>query len=273
MSRPRGQPTQAALAPPRPGERHVNVPLLGIVLADDGLRRRVDRFFHWPMVVLALAILPLLVLDYMLVVRPAREGVLAQDWVFWLIRGGLTLIWLAFLIEFIVKIAVAECRWEYVRRNWLDVIIIMVPLLRPLRVAVVAKTSRIFTLRGVGMKLGRSVLTVVIGMEATERLLHRLGLRLRRDRTDPRDMTRHQLTRELLRLRRLADAWEEWYQHHLARLAARGEPAREDQLPAAPAVEADPEDASPPGSGAPCARGPGMSANSATAANSGSRSL
>jgi hypothetical protein len=117
-------PHETALPPPAPGVRHVRVPLVGVVISDDDLRQRVDHYFHWPMIVLALAILPLLAIEVFR--QPTGAVKLA-------IEIGFGVIWLAFVVEFAWKIAIAESRVEYVRRNWFDVVIILLPLLRPLR--------------------------------------------------------------------------------------------------------------------------------------------
>jgi len=200
------------LPPPRPGVRHVRLWKRGIVIADDELRDRVDRFFHWPMIVLALATLPLLAIELTYLDQaPEHE----KSWLGVLCWIGFGVIWLAFLIEFIVKILIAECRVEYVKRNWLDVIIIVLPALRPLRATSIVRTSRVFQLRGVGMKCVRYLFTIIIGLETTERMLERIGWKLRRDRLDPARMTRHQLTQEVRRLRRISDAWETWYEAHV----------------------------------------------------------
>ena len=132
----------------------------------------------------------------------------------------MAVIWLAFFIEFVVKIAIAESRIEYVRRNWLDLIVLCIPLLRPLRVASLARTSRVFTLRGVGMKFLQYIFTFIIGLEATDRLLDRVGLGNRRDRNNPLQMTRYELINELKRRRKTCDAWDAWYERereHLER--------------------------------------------------------
>jgi len=204
------------LPPPRPGVRYVAVPVIQyVIIADDPLRRRINRLFHWPMIVLALLTLPALGVEFLLRPEPGT-------WLWWLNWTAIWVIWAAFLIEFVIKIAIAECRLEYCKRNWLDIIIIVLPALRPLRLAYVAKTSRVFTLRGVAMKFARYAFTIVIGLEATERLLHRFGLRLRDQRRDPADMTRHQLMTEVKQLRRLVDDWEAWYEAHQAHLEQFG---------------------------------------------------
>ena len=201
------------LPPPPPGVRYVPVPLLGLVIADDDTRHRIDRFFHWPMIVVAIVFLPLLLVEFLYLnqLRTVDEKTTTEMIIYWGAIVGLAGVWLAFLIEFIVKIAIAESRFEYVRRNWLDVIIILVPVLRPLRIASLAKTSRVFTLRGVGMKMLRYCITIVVGLEATNRMLERVGVRRKDGRTDPRDMTRHQLMHEVLQLRRQLDRWEQWH--------------------------------------------------------------
>ena len=238
------------LPPPRPGVRHVRVPVgRRIVIADDDLRTRVDRLFHWPMIILALLILPLLAIDLILLQNhPERHGTM----LWWFCVTGLAIIWLAFLVEFIIKIAIAECRIEYARRNWLDIVIIVMPMLRPLRVATVAKTTRAFTLRGVGMKFARYVFTAVIGLEATERMLQRIGIKPKVGRQDPSSMTRHQLVRELSRLRATTDAWEIWYEAQRAHIETQGDVGPLAAKPALPdAREPAGDDPEPEAAGMP----------------------
>jgi hypothetical protein len=237
LNTPAVVPHDTKLPPAPPGVRYVPVPLIGIVVATDARRDRVDRFFHWPMIVLALAILPLLVIE--LVQQP-------DGWLKRVLQVGFVVIWLAFLIEFVIKIAIAESRFEYVRRNWLDVVIILVPVIRPLRATRAVRTARIFKLRGVGMKLLRYVLSFVVGLEATERALERMGFR-NRDRTDPRQMTRHELMDEVRRLRRRVDRWEEWHEAHEEHVAEYGgaclprpKPSAQDPPESAPAPASDP---------------------------------
>lgn len=228
------------LPPPRPGVRHVRFGAVGILVADDGLRDRVNTFFHWPMIVLALLILPLLALDHLYFAKMAAEA-RTSHWLYWFIRIGFAVIWFAFLVEFIVKIVIAECRIEYVKRNWLDVVIILVPVLRPIRAAHLARTTRVFTLKGVGMKFARYVFTMVVGLEATERLLHRIGVKRSLERKAPQQMTRYQLVDEVKRLRRLTDRWEDWYAAHQAYLEATG--GRDDaEFLAPPTVDEPPDD-------------------------------
>ena len=217
-------PHDTELPPPRPGVRYVPVSFLGIVIADDELRDRVERWFHLPMLVLAFLILPLLVLEFAYFNRQHADPNYSpgDDWLYWLTHFGFAVIWLAFVAEFLVKVWIAECRLEYARRNWLDMVIIAMPLLRPLRAAMIAKTSRVFTLRGVGMKALKAVVTLIIGLEATERLLERLGLKSTSGRTPTRTMTRQQLADEVTHLRRQCDEWESWWEAHTRFIERQG---------------------------------------------------
>lgn len=209
-------PPDVVLPPPEPGVRYVRVPLrYVVVIADDRLRDRVDRFFHWPMIILALLMLPLLAWEF---ISTPQWG----TWQWWVSAIAFALIWTAFFVEFAIKIAIAECRIEYVKRNWLDVLILALPLLRPLRISYLARTSRVFTLRGVGMKFLRYVVTILVGLEATDRLLERVGVKVKKGRQDPRLMTRYQLVQEVARLRRLTDRWQDWFALHQAHIDRHG---------------------------------------------------
>ncbi len=112
-------------------------------------RARVDHIFHVPMLVLAFLILPLLALELFGDLSPIGHT---------LVEVGFWVVWLAFLVEFSIKISIAESRWQYIRRNWLDIMVILLPLLRPLRVLRVARgfqmgrSLRLLSLRAVGQK-------------------------------------------------------------------------------------------------------------------------
>jgi hypothetical protein len=187
----------------------------GIIIADDDLRERVERRFHWPMILLALAVLPLLAIE--LIKKPT--GSLA----FW-VDVGFGVIWVAFLVEFVIKIAIAESRWEYVKRNWIDLVIVVVPLLRPLRLTSLTRTIRLFKLRGVGLKLLRSAVMLFVSFEVADRLLRRFGIERAKKpaHPPPNKMTRYMLMDEVAALRTRVEQWETWYGEHTTYLEARG---------------------------------------------------
>jgi hypothetical protein len=237
-------PRGSVLPPPRPGVRHVHAARFGIVIADDALRERVNRFFHWPMILLALLVIPLLAIELLVLDRSPEAERGALGWLCWI---GFGIISFAFLAEFIIKVAIAECRIEYCRRNWLDIVIIVFPLLRPLRLTSLVRTSRLFRLRGIGMKAARCLFALVAGLDAAEPWLQRLGVKRASGEKPPDRMTRHELMDEVKRLRRVRDAWEVWHQAEQEFAASRG---LEHSRPAAPREDPAPK----PGAAVPARR-------------------
>ncbi len=157
--------------PPIPaGWRRVWVPFSGWRLVGPDERERVDRCFQTPMLVLALFALPVFTCEFWIPAGWAEKSAVA-----WTVDIAMSVIWLAFLVEFVVKISIAESRLRYVVKNWLDLIIILLPFLRPLRgVAAMrslrlARLLRVFTIRGVAMKLLHTTVAAALGLELIKR--------------------------------------------------------------------------------------------------------
>lgn len=118
--------------------------------------RRFEEYTAWPMLILSLAILPLLILPLMFDLSPGLESTFfALDWMIW----GL------FALEYGIRLYLAPAKLQFVRRNLVDLAVVIIPLLRPLRVLQSARAIRLlraaraaaFLLRGVDA--GRQVLT------------------------------------------------------------------------------------------------------------------
>ena len=78
----------------------------------------------WPMLFLALAIIPIIVVPMTVDLSPQSAALLQMaDW----------LIWAAFAIEYIVRFAIAPSKWPFARHNVLDLIVVVVPFAQPLR--------------------------------------------------------------------------------------------------------------------------------------------
>jgi voltage-gated potassium channel len=71
-------------------------------------------------------------------------------------------VWLAFAIDFVVRVVLAENRWPYMRRHWYDVALIALPMLRPLRLLRLLALARILNRSVAGSLVGR-VSTYVLG--------------------------------------------------------------------------------------------------------------
>ncbi len=205
------------------------LPRLGWQTVDRDLHRRLERAFSVPMIIIALLILPVLAADFALKDRVAESPTLAAA-----LDLGTGLIWVAFAGEFIVMVSVAEHKLRYCKQHWLDLAIILLPLiaflrsLRLLRVARLSSVTRVFRLRGV---LTRTFRALVL-LDAVQRMLYR----------DPRKRLRN--LRELLTEKEL-EVEELREQVHLL----------ERQLPAT-AKDAGVEDMSPRASGSAPVAGP-----------------
>jgi voltage-gated potassium channel len=96
----------------------------------------VERATELPMLLLALAIIPLVVVP-MVTDLPDEvdRAILVAD----------SFIWAAFALELVVKTYLSPRRLQYLKQHWFDVILVVVPFLRPLRI--VRSTRALRTLR------------------------------------------------------------------------------------------------------------------------------
>jgi voltage-gated potassium channel len=107
-----------------------------------------SRATELPMLVLAVALIPLLTVPLLLDLSASAERVLlAVDW----------FIWAVFALELVAKTYLAPQRLRYLRGHWFDVVLVVVPFLRPLRVARSARALRFLRLARVAAAGGRAV--------------------------------------------------------------------------------------------------------------------
>lgn len=108
---------------------------------------RFERATEVPLLLLALAMIPLLVVPLLVRLPGGVESSLATaDW----------FIWAAFAIEYVVRLSLTDRRWRFVRREWPDLLIILLPFLRPLRIARSAPALRLLHLARVVAVLGEA---------------------------------------------------------------------------------------------------------------------
>jgi voltage-gated potassium channel len=77
---------------------------------------RLTKALEWPMAVLALAVVPALLLDEGASTPQVHAAATAINW----------FVWLTFCAEYLARFAVAPERQSFVRRSWLDLLIIVV---------------------------------------------------------------------------------------------------------------------------------------------------
>jgi voltage-gated potassium channel len=161
------------------------LPRIGWANVDHQLRSRVERGASIPMLVIALMVLPLLAAEHYL-----EPQIRSSAWLLFVVKASAGLIWMAFTFEFVLMLSLSDRKWRYARQHWLDALIVCLPLIdflpalrlgrllrlgRISRLQQLAKTLRVFRLRGTAMRLWRAILLLkvidrVIGGRPEKRL-------------------------------------------------------------------------------------------------------
>ena len=113
-----------------------------------------ERRAEMPLLFLALAFL-------VAYAWPVLDPRLSSDLATTLRVAGWT-VWVAFAVDFAIRIALADPRWSYVRSHWYDLALIVLPMLRPLRLLRLLALARIMNRSATGSLIGR-VSTYVVG--------------------------------------------------------------------------------------------------------------
>lgn len=135
------------------------LPLAGWQEVNDELVARVTKSFGAPMIAIALLVLPLIAAEFYW-----SESLTSNPGLSLSMHGTTGLIWLAFALEFIVMISIVQKKVRYCREHWIDIVVILLPLVAFLRVARLARlarlqqTARIYRVRGLAMRAYRAVL-------------------------------------------------------------------------------------------------------------------
>jgi len=188
------------------------LPVLGWRKANGPLRKKLERLFSVPMIFIALAILPVLLIEFGM-----RQQVLTHSWLRLALHLSLGVIWFAFAAEFIVMFSVADKKLKYCKEHWIDIAIILLPfisflrslrIIRATRVARLARVeqivrmSRLYRLRGLAMRALRAMLLLKLLNRlfriSPDKQLRRLRDELREKEADVRFL-KHQIA-ELERL-------------------------------------------------------------------------
>lgn len=185
-------------------ERKIWLPVLGWQVVGPPLRQRLERIFSVPMIVIALMILPVLLVEFTLEEQVATHVGLRA-----LLHVSTGVIWFAFAVEFLVMIAVAEKKIRYCRQHWLDLAIILLPLIsflrslrvvratrlaRLARVEQLTRMGRLYRVRGLAMRGFRALLLLELLQRmfriAPEKRLARLRERLQENEQEAAELCR-----------------------------------------------------------------------------------
>ena len=91
----------------------------------EALLLRIERLTEAPLLILSFVMIPLLV-------GPFFWELSRQEEILFLTLDSF--IWALFAVDLIIKTAIAPHRLTYIRRHWLEVLVVVVPFFRPLRI-------------------------------------------------------------------------------------------------------------------------------------------
>jgi voltage-gated potassium channel len=119
------------------------------------LSERWQRFSEWPLIVAAVLFLiayavPIINPD---LPRPMRELCYRIGWVTWLL----------FVLDYVIRLVLAENRTRYLVRHWLDLLVVALPVLRPLRLLRLVPLISVLNRRASSLLRGRVAIYVVGG--------------------------------------------------------------------------------------------------------------
>jgi hypothetical protein len=159
------------------------LPFSGWRHIDKAFRKEAERGFSIPMIIIALLVLPFLAIEYLPGFLPDTPWIqrLATDpgWQLTL-NVGTAVIWMAFAYELTVMLSLAPKKIPYLTQHWINVAVVMLPmldllpLLRLLQVSrlmsleKLTQMGRLYRLRGLLMRVWRSFLA----LEVLQRLLN-----------------------------------------------------------------------------------------------------
>jgi hypothetical protein len=109
---------------PDPWTGRLWLPTWGWCERGKALEDRLDRTFHKPMLIFAVLILPVLGLEFLRAEAVRSTPVLAL-----LLHASVAIIWVAFATEFAIKVSAGRHPLVYCKERWIDLAIVVLPLL------------------------------------------------------------------------------------------------------------------------------------------------
>jgi voltage-gated potassium channel len=119
---------------------------------------RFSRWVEWPMAILALAVVPAMVLESRTSSPGLASAAITINWI----------VWVGFVAEYVIKLALAPARAVFIRRAWFDLVIILfsppflVPdsfqALRSARLVRLVYLVRVFAVGALGLRVLRGLL-------------------------------------------------------------------------------------------------------------------
>lgn len=126
--------------------------------------RYLARRFSGPMIIVALMVLPVVAIEFFWFEAIHHY----PTWKF-LIETSSGFIWMSFVYEFVVMVSVVEKKVRYCKQNWIDLAIVMLPLVsfigaarlgRLIKLKQLSRTAKVYRMRGLAIRAWRAVVTL-----------------------------------------------------------------------------------------------------------------
>lgn len=125
----------------------------------ESLEERLNLILEWPMLAITLILIPVITIPILFSLAPPWQKVL-----YWID----ILIWATFYIELFLKLLVSKNRLRTLKKNWLLVIILLVPAFRAFRLVRIARTLsviRVLRLHPATDRLKEKVRVLIYNLE------------------------------------------------------------------------------------------------------------
>jgi len=138
------------LPPLRMGARSVMdpsrmwLPRLGWQQVDFDLQKTLERALGVPLLLMALMIVPILTVEYVWAAAIEASPVLRL-----ILAIAISIIWIAFATEFIVRISAADTKWGYAFSHWVDLAVVLLPMFEFMPFLRVVRLTRLMRLETV----------------------------------------------------------------------------------------------------------------------------
>lgn len=119
------------------------------------LGERWERLTSWPLIVSAVLFLVAYAVPIIDPGVPRRVKIVC-NWVDWVT-------WALFAVDYVVRLGLAEDRRRYLLHHWLDLLIVALPLLRPLRLLRLLPLISVLNRRATSLLRGRVAMYVAVG--------------------------------------------------------------------------------------------------------------
>ncbi len=190
--------------------RRIWLPWVGWHKVGRELRDRIHKQFSMPMILIAMAVFPLLGIEWLanppqLGTATAAAATSEQRWLRVTVDTGTSVIWFAFAFELIVMLSIVRKKLRYCVEHWVDVAIVALPMVAFLRVVWLIKIGnvsrllRMYRLRGMAIRAYRAVLM----LDIVRRVLHinpERRLRVLRERLEEYNFQMEEIQREMREL-------------------------------------------------------------------------